>query len=181
MKKLLLAALLSASMSVSASSLDKVNFTDTQFNNLHYAYVFGEQYTRKGELRNDPNERGLGYIMAAIAWQESSAGTNSTGGKNHHAYGMFQNYLPTLRNRAIHKGLNMSDRQLINHVSKRENSAAWAYEELNYWLNVHKGDTRKALASYNAGWKVKNGMRYANDVLSKANYLKANDYFKNLE
>lgn len=181
MKKLLLAALLCASMSVSASGLSNVHFTDTQFNNLQYSYAFGEQYTRKGELKTDPGERGLGYIMAAIAWHESSAGIKTSAGSGHHAYGMFQNYLPTLRNRAIQKGLDMSDRQLIRHMGNRENSASWAYEELQYWLTVHKGDTRKALASYNAGWKIKNGMKYANDVLSKANYLKANDYFKNLE
>lgn len=163
----------------------EITFTPQQMEVLHYAYQFGEQFTKQGEQKDDANRydgKGLGYIFAALVWQESSAGTVTKGKDGHAAYGIFQNYLPTLRNRMAQNNVNMSDREIIRHVGLRENSATWAYEELNYWLHVHKGDTRKAIASYNAGWKWKShGLKYANQVLWKANYLKANHQFKQLE
>ena len=87
---------------------------------------------------------------------------------------MFQNYLPTLRNRVKQDGLDMSDKQIIKMLKKRSNSASWAYTELSYWLDIHNGDMRKAISSYNAGWDVKNGNKYASQVFEKANYLKSN-------
>ncbi|WJZ27997.1 hypothetical protein NCTGTJJY_CDS0118 [Serratia phage 92A1] len=179
MRKLLIAALLVSSMAHA-----DVNFSVSQIENLNYAYQFGEQYTKDAQPKTHLNRydnNGLGYIMAAIIWRETSAGSNMGPKDNHHAYGMFQNYLPTLRSRATQKGLNMSDRELIRHVQKRENSAAWAYEELQYWMSVHDGNTRKALAAYNAGRKWKLGLKYADDVLKKANYLKANKLLTVLE
>lgn len=174
MKKVLAALLLTASMS--AHSVEPT-FSNEQLDNLHYAYAFGEQYQKSGKFKEHESRydnNGLGYIMAALVWQESSAGLNTGMQKQkHHAYGMFQNYLPTLRNRVTQVGWNMSDKEIIRMVKKRSNSASWAYIELSYWLNVHKGDMRKAISSYNAGWNVKAGNKYASQVLEKANYLKS--------
>lgn len=174
MRKLIIAALLVSSFSCAT----EVNFSAEQIDNLNYAYQYGEQYNKDASQKDHTNRydnKGMGYIFAAIAWQETSAGANMAPKDKHHAYGMFQNYLPTLRNRASQKGLNMSDKELIKHASKRENSAAWAYEELSYWMKVHDGNTRKALAAYNAGRKWKNGLKYATFILQKAEYLKSND------
>lgn len=156
-------------------------FNDTQLDNMRYAYSFGEQYDKQGkfkkrEKRYDNN--GLGYIMAALVWQESSAGIKEKGKRGHEAYGMFQNYLPTIRERVKQLGWNMTDQEIIRMMKKRNNSAAWAYIELSYWLKVHNGNMRKAIASYNAGWKVKAGDAYASDVLKKANYLKSQQMLK---
>ena len=114
--------------------------------------------------------------MAAIAWQESSAGINtSKNKKKHHAYGVFQNYLPTVRNRAAQNNWNLSDTEIKRMLSDRKHSARWAYIELSYWLNIHNGDIRKAISSYNAGWNVKAGNKYASQVIEKANYLKSHE------
>ncbi|BBC78177.1 hypothetical protein KNT65_gp129 [Escherichia phage EcS1] len=174
MKKAIAVVLLAISSMAHGST---PNFSNEQLDNLQFAYAFGEQYQKSGKFKEHNaryNNNGLGYIMAGLAWQESSAGVLTKKSKEHHAYGMFQNYLPTLRSRTKQLGYNMSDREIIRMVKSRENSAAWAYIELSYWLEIHKGDMRKALSSYNAGWAVKAGNKYASDVLSKANYLKSN-------
>lgn len=175
MKKVLATLLLTVSMS--AHSVEPT-FSNEQLDNLHFAYAFGEQYQKSGKFKEHHNRydnNGLGYIMAGLVWQESSAGLNTGVHKQkHHAYGMFQNYLPTLRSRVQQVGWKMSDKEIIKMVYKRSNSAAWAYIELSYWLNIHNGDMRKALSSYNAGWNVKAGNKYASEVLKKAQYLKSN-------
>lgn len=173
MKKALCAALLALSLNATAS---EHTFSNVQLDNLHYAYSFGEQFQKNGKFKEHHNRHdnnGLGYIMAALVWQESSAGINTTKGKGHHAYGMFQNYLPTLRERVKQVGWNMTDAEIIQMVKNRKNSATWAYIELTYWLNRHDGNMRKAIAAYNAGnnWKAGNG--YASQVLEKANYMKS--------
>lgn len=174
MKKVLATLLLTVSMS--AHSVEPT-FSNEQLDNLQYAYAFGEQFQKSGKFK-EPSKRydnnGLGYIMAGLAWQESSAGLNTGEEKHkHHAYGMFQNYLPTLRNRMAQAGWKMSDKEIIKMVKERKNSATWAYIELSYWLERHNGDMRKAIASYNAGNNVKAGNKYASQVLAKANYLKS--------
>lgn len=173
MKKALCAALLALSFWGNAS---EHTFSNVQLDNLHYAYSFGEQFQKNGKFKEHQHRydnNGLGYIMAALAWQESSAGTNTAKGKGHHAYGMFQNYLPTLRERVKQVGWKMSDEEIVRMVKSRKNSATWAYVELSYWLDRHKGDMRKAIASYNAGNKWKAGNGYASQVIEKANYLKS--------
>ncbi|WEY10094.1 hypothetical protein [Escherichia phage LHE83] len=176
MKKVLATLLLTVSMS--AHSVEPT-FSNEQLDNLHYAYAFGEQYQKSGKFKETPNQKGLGYIMAGLLWQESSAGINQGLNKDkHHAYGMFQNYLPTLRSRVQQVGWKMSDKEIIRMVQKRQNSASWAYIELSYWIDVHKGDLRKAIASYNAGWNAKAGSKYASEVLEKANYLKSKKMFE---
>lgn len=165
----------------SFAASEQHKFNNVQLDNMQYAYSFGEQYDKHGKFK-ERNKRydnkGLGYIMAALVWRESSAGINQKGRKGHEAYGIFQNYLPTVRSRVKQLGWNMTDQEIIRMMEKRNNSAAWAYIELSYWLDVHKGDIRKAISSYNAGWKIKAGDAYASDVLKKANYLKSQQLFK---
>ncbi|AJD81928.1 Vs.1 conserved hypothetical protein [Yersinia phage phiR1-RT] len=175
MKKAIATLLLTVSMS--AYSVEHT-FSNEQLDNLQYAYAFGEQFQKTGKFKDNEtryDNNGLGYIMAGLLWQESSAGINTGISKDkHHAYGMFQNYLPTLRNRVKQIGWKLSDKEIINMIQKRSNSATWAYIELSYWLEQHNGDMRKSLASYNAGWNVKAGNKYASEVLTKSNYLKSN-------
>lgn len=173
MKKALIGLVAMCSMAFGSEP----TFSNVQLDNLHYAYSYGEQYQKSGkekEPRNRYDNNGLGYIMAAISWQESSAGTNLKAGKGHHSYGVFQNYLPTVKARAKQDGKQLSDSEIKQMLKSRRNSAKWAYIELSYWLNIHNGNMRKALASYNAGWNVKSGNTYASNVLEKAYFLKTN-------
>lgn len=186
MLKVLKAVVLSLSLAVGASyastsaPIKKApidNFTAHQLDNLHFAYQYGEQFEKSGKLKADHpsiryNGRGLGHILAGIAWKESSAGANLSPKKNHHAYGLFQNYIKTVKAKHEKRGIKMTDRQTINHIMKREVSAFYAMDELAYWLKVRNGNMRLALASYNAGWNYKAGLGYADDVLKKANHLK---------
>lgn len=169
-------------LSVSAS--ENPVFTNEQLDNLQFAYAFGEQFQKSGKFKEHENRydnNGLGYVMAGLVWQESSAGLNTGAHKEkHHAYGMFQNYLPTLRARVAQMGWNMTDKQIIKMVQKRSHSATWAYIELSYWLERHNGDMRKAIASYNAGNNHKAGNQYASDVLAKANYLKSHKMLRQM-
>ncbi|AHY25087.1 hypothetical protein AVV36_gp125 [Pectobacterium bacteriophage PM2] len=175
MKKVIATLLLSVSMS--AHSVEPT-FSNEQLDNLQFAYAFGEQFQKSGKFKEREarfNNDGLGYIMAALAWQESSAGINHGLNKEkHHAYGMFQNYLPTVRSRVKQLGWDMTDEQIIGMLQNRSNSAVWSYTELSYWLGIHKGDMSKAIASYNAGWSYKSSTKYAKDVIKKATYLKSN-------
>ncbi|AUE22997.1 hypothetical protein FDI95_gp124 [Citrobacter phage CF1 ERZ-2017] len=174
MKKALCAGLLAfCSMAYGSEH----NFSNVQLENLNYAYQFGEQFAKDGKYKTQEkryDNKGLGYVMAALLWQESSAGLKTKGKSGHQAYGMFQNYLPTMRNRVAEIGWKMTDAEIIRMLNKRSNSASWAYIELSYWLNRHNGDMRKAIASYNAGNNWKSGNKYASQVLDKAYYLKTN-------
>jgi hypothetical protein len=174
MKKALCAALLVLSSMAFGS---EHTFSNVQLENLNYAYQFGEQFAKDGKYKTPEtryNNQGLGYVMAAILWQESSAGLKTKGKSGHQAYGIFQNYMPTMRNRLKQIGWNMSDAEIKRMLKNRSHSASWAYIELSYWLNRHNGNMRKAIASYNAGNNWKAGDGYAKEVLEKAYYLKAN-------
>ncbi|UQJ95175.1 hypothetical protein IANJMKHF_00269 [Klebsiella phage CPRSA] len=46
-----------------------------------------------------------------------------------------------------------SKRVVINKLESLRGGSKFAIHELEYWLDYHKGDLKKALASYNAGFK----------------------------
>lgn len=160
------------------------NFDLKQIDNLHFAYQFGEQYDRMGKMKepltmeNRFDDTGLGHIMAAIAWQETSAYDDLPQKKNHHAYGLFQNYIKTVRSKHKQRGIVMSDAELKKYLMRRDISAVYAIDELSSWLKVRKGNIRLALASYNAGWNYQKGLGYADSVLAKAAHLKKKGMFK---
>lgn len=158
------------------------DFTDTQKYNLSYAYNYGKAYDLMGELRdvNNPNfwnDRHLGTLFAAIAWEESSAGINTgRNKKGHHAYGMFQNLYTTVTSKLDNRGIPFRHWYLKRDLERKSSSAEWAMDELSYWLKVRKGNIRIALASYNAGWNYHAGLRYADRVLAKNQELKQTDF-----
>ena len=154
-----------------ASPVWAYNFSDTQIQNMHKAYQYGKNVpqSRSGNLDR-------GYIMAAILWQESSAGINC--GKNGHAVGPFQNYIPTVKSRMKQNGVTKTNAQIAGDLRSFNTSAHWANVELEYWLKVHNGNISKAIASYNAGWQIHKGQGYSRSVLKKAQYLKTNNILK---
>lgn len=168
MMTLLLSLVLLQPFSLANSYTGNVNFKEVQLDNLKYAYDVGVQ--------SDIDLEDIGYIFSALVWQESSAGTITGEGKSgHKAYGIFQNYLPTVKSRLKQRGLTYSDQNVINMLKDRHFSAIFAEMELSYWLEWHKGDIFKSLASYNAGYKWQRSKGYANEVLRKANHLKKYD------
>lgn len=150
----------------------KYDFSEKQVSNMQKAYKFGQS-------TNVPKYHGtnlnMGYIMAAILWQESSAGINI---KNGHAVGAFQNYIPTVKARLKQQGVTKSTAQISKELSRFDRSAHWANVEIDYWLKSHKGSMPKALASYNAGYNVRAGMKYSNSIIRKATYLKTHNVLK---
>lgn len=173
MKRLLLATTLLLSTFTASAA---VEFSKEQLDVLQYAYAYGNQFTVKGkkdEIRPD-DKSGLGHVMAGIAWQESSAGANMGRKPGHHAYGIFQNYIKTVRAKIDANKLGVKDCEIKAMLEQRHHSAQWAMDELQYWLKVRNGNIRLALASYNAGWDYKAGLGYADAVLKKSKYLKRN-------
>lgn len=158
------------------------DFTDIQKTNLSYAYHYGKGYDLMGKHRdvehpNFLNQRHLGTLFAAIAWEESSAGLNTgRNKKNHHAYGMFQNLYKTVVDKLNQRNIPFRHWYLKKDLETKSSSAEWAMDELSYWLMVRKGNIRVALASYNAGWNYKVGLGYADRVLSKNQRLKRMEF-----
>lgn len=167
--KFLKVAIIAILLFLSPSLFAQSNFSDKQISNMKKAYVFGESTNVKNY--NGTN-LSIGFIMAAILWQESSAGINI---KNGHAVGAFQNYVPTVKNRLKQQGIIKTNAQVSKELSIFNRSAHWANVEINYWLKTHKGDMPKALASYNAGYNVRAGMKYSSSVIRKATYLRNNN------
>lgn len=150
----------------STVSFAEKDFSKEQIKNLQKAYNYG----KNNPLKFKGTDLNYGYILAAIMWQESSAGINCGAGR--HAVGPYQNLVTTVQSRMKQQGITKSRSQISNELLNHSASAKWSRIELEYWLYTHKGNIGKALASYNAGWKYHKGMRYSKSVLNKANYLK---------
>lgn len=180
MRYLMIALMLIASHAQAGPSANK--FTDTQKYNLSYAYHYGKGYDLMGNHRdvndpNFPNQRHLGTLFAAIAWEESSAGINTgRNKKGHHAYGMFQNLYGTVVKKLKQRNIPFTHSFLKKDLETNFSSAEWAMDELQYWLKVRRGNIRHALASYNAGWNYRAGLKYADRVLRKNQALKQMDF-----
>lgn len=179
--KLLIAFMLLVATHVWAGP-SAADFTETQKYNLSYAYNYGKAHDLMGNIRdvenpNFLNQRHLGTLFAAIAWEESSAGLN-TGRqkKGHHAYGMFQNLYKTVVAKLNQRNIPFRHWYLKKDLETKSSSAEWAMDELGYWLKIRKGNIRLALASYNAGWDYKVGLGYADRVLAKNRQLKRMDF-----
>lgn len=108
-----------------------------------------------------------GLVMAAISYQESSAGENLINSKG--SYGVFQNRLTTVVKRTGHSPVE-ANRNLIRDF---EYSAQRAKEELDFWNQSYyrktgdEANLSHVLASYNAGYDKASGMSYAQKVIDK--------------
>lgn len=145
------------------------NFSEHQKENLVFACEYGKGVEYSGITSEE-----MCYVFSAIIWQESSAGNIDPlkVRRGHHSYGYFQNYIVTVRSRLKMIGYNLTDKEIIYMLSKKETSALYAKIELLEWLKQRKGNLHIALASYNAGWKYQRGVGYANSIKRKMDYLK---------
>lgn len=122
----------------------------------------------------------LGYLMVAISWKESNLGLDNInkGDGRHGSYSVYQILVDTaMRKLGIKKKnewklVGLKSRLLLDHNF----AADLAVDELKYWYKVHKGNIKKTLASYNAGWKSTDSARgsaYAEDILLRVKVLEA--------
>lgn len=153
------------------SLADITKLNSKQLDNLRFACDFGKDAIWKGD--------DLCFTFAAIAWVETRAGMDIVGGKGHQSFGLFQNYVETVSRRIKQEGSFLPKAEIKNMLMDREASAYWAEVELFDWLKHHKGNFRRALASYNAGYAYKKSLPYADKVLRARSYfIKHNDRLK---
>lgn len=132
--------------------------SNNQLNTLIQSYKYGKKY-------------GLGYTLAAIAWQESQAGLYPVNISDP-SFGVHHILLTTamkrgkVRNTSFHR--NMLASELLNH----DVSASYAIKELKYWKRYHKGNWKRIWASYNAGHNFKNGLKYSQQIEEKIQKIK---------
>lgn len=120
-------------------------------------------------------ETDRGYTLAAITWQESSAGLKLRRKDGEHwamrSYGPFHILLKTASKRRDCLTWNCGHikRKLLTDFNY---SADLALEELDYWTD-RLSSRRKALAAYNAGnnWNGSKGMNYLSQINKKVSYL----------
>lgn len=151
---------------------DLDNITPKQKEVLEYAYRVGHNYDLKTAkpVEKDKAKR-LGYHLAAIVWIESRACENvGKGKKGHHTYGCWQ---VTARSASARMDKSYPKRVVIKKLETLQGGSKYAIYELEYWLDYHKGDLKKALASYNAGFKYtkKEARDYARMVNTTAKLL----------
>lgn len=171
-KKLLLGAVIAigsigtASASIETKTCDI--FTDDQIKVLQYAHDRGKQYD-------------LEWTLAAIAWQESSAGVKT---KNPRAdsYGIFGSLLTTVETR-------LKDKEFADTLSKVplnrkqtifllkhdwEFASEFALVELTYWQDRHNADHQKTVSSYFGGNRPNTpaAKSYAKRLNEKIRFLK---------
>lgn len=151
------------------------NINEKQKKVLEYALMVGNKYDRKtGKLVEVDKTKRLGYHLAAIAWIESRAcEVTGKGKKNHGAYGCWQ-VTTASANETFSKSY--PKRTVIKKLETLHGGTECAIGELSYWLNYHNGDIKKALASYNKGFKYKDprARQYAKMVMHTAKILEEN-------
>lgn len=132
-----------------------------QFEVVRKAYMFGKPYD-------------YSYSLAAIVWQESSAGKmliNSGEG----SYGHFQINLKTAMKRVAPNDVWSRNRMniLATNLLRFDYAAPFAVKELQYWESVHGRDWKKIWASYNGGWSYDKGMprKYSEGIAEKIKML----------
>jgi len=145
-------------------------FTEEQYSIAIQSYGLGEPF-------------GMGYTMAAIAWQESSSGTFLLN-MNDPSAGVFANYIPSVLARHgikdTQRNRNIMAQKLMNSIDL---SAAEALSELEYWKSIHGESSWPLLwQSYNGGFSYKspgtseyiNSIEYSNDIRDKVHFLQKN-------
>ena len=132
-------------------------FTKAQRDHIIYAYNFGAP-------------KGMGYTMAAIAWQESCAGAymmnfSDPSAGLYHAHipvvlKYYSSYSDTPFTRNVMGQLLIDDRRFASQV---------ALDSLMYWHKYHKGNHKNIIKSYNKGFKWEKDR--ASNKLAESYYL----------
>lgn len=142
-------------------------FSKAQRENLIYAYTFGAP-------------KGMGYTMAAIAWQESCAGAymlnfSDPSAGLYHAHipvvlKYYSSYNDTPFTRNVMGQLLIDDRKFASQV---------ALDSLMYWHGYHKGNHKNIIKSYNKGFRWQK--ERASNKLAESYYLNIRKKIRALE
>lgn len=142
-------------------------FSKAQRENLIYAYNFGAP-------------KGMGYTMAAIAWQESCAGAymlnfSDPSAGLYHAHipvvlKYYSSYNDTPFTRNVMGQLLIDDRKFASQV---------ALDSLMYWHGYHKGNHKNIIKSYNKGFRWQK--ERASNKLAESYYLNIRKKIRALE
>lgn len=142
-------------------------FTKAQRDHIIYAYNFGAP-------------KGMGYTMAAIAWQESCAGAymmnfSDPSAGLYHAHipvvlKYYSSYNDTPFTRNVMGQLLIDDRRFASQV---------ALDSLMYWHKYHKGNHKNIIKSYNKGFKWEKDR--ASNKLAESYYLSIGKKIRALE
>lgn len=152
----LLTALTGATQAFECKALASQGLSQMQQETLHKAF-------RAGEPDN------LSYSLAAIAWQESSAGVQLKNPSDPSS-GVF---MVTTKNALHYAGWEDTE---ANHAVMYEvlqydfnTSAEYALMNLKWWVRLHGDNWKRSWASYNSGynWDSKAGRMYSKGVEEK--------------
>lgn len=166
-KKIVLGLFMFFSIAANAHEDPTKDLTDEQKYVLVRAYEIG-------------NERGYGLTLAAIALKESRAGKYLVNNRSKD-YGVFQNNIKSTTRRIEMLTGHKMDWKTVQAlktelVSSLETSANYAMMELEYWDRVHKGNWRRVVESYNAGYG-RNPV-YVEAIAKNIQYLKKSKILK---
>lgn len=153
--------MISASVLASEScSKFEAKFNENQKRILSHAYAYGKPYD-------------LEYSMAAIAWEESSAGEILLNYKDP-AAGIYQNYAATALKRENRKVNHANKSAILLELATDEiKSTAHGISELLHWANTRK-NWKDVWASYNSGknYKERVPKEYAERIHGRIKQLK---------
>lgn len=141
-----------------------------------------EQYITLVQAYKKGCEQGMGLLLTAIVWKESSFGrrmVNSRDGKNG-SFGVAQILLDTAMKR--NKVTSTKDKEKLKFklLTNPDFNLEQALAELTFWREYHKKRNKRqwrlfTVASYNTGKKSYNstlGKKYANDIAVRIEALK---------
>lgn len=134
-------------------------FSDRQKHIILYAYNYGAQ-------------KGLGYTMAAIAWQESCAGEYMVNFSDPSA-GVYHAHIPgVIKKYGPYKDTSFL-RNLVGELLMRdiEFASKVALDNLLFWQKNRRGNYKEIIKSYNKGFSWEK---------SKANNLLAENYYQDI-
>lgn len=164
MKKTVLLSLLLSNLAFAGEkeSCEKVEskFNESQKRILSHAYAYGKPYD-------------VGYSLAAIAWEESSAGEVLLNPKDPSA-GIYQNHVVyALKREGIKNNYANRSDMLLQLATNELKSTAHGISELVHWVG-RRDSWKEVWASYNGGvnYKGKQARDYAEKVYSKLKTLK---------
>jgi len=139
-------------------ALSSQGLSTKQVETLHRSFIAGAK-------------DGLSYSLAAVAWQESSAGVQLEN-PNDPSSGVFH---VTVGNALHYSGWEDTEanRQVMYGVLKHDfdTSAEYATLNLKFWIRLHGEDWMKVWASYNAGYNVSAGAGYSRDIAEKVKVI----------
>ncbi|PAF53725.1 hypothetical protein BKH42_04295 [Helicobacter sp. 13S00482-2] len=153
---------------IQAKCGDPKDFNTKQKKVILYAYNYG-------------STKGLGYTMAAIAWQESCAGEYMVNFSDPSA-GIYHAHIPgVIKKYTKYKDVSFV-RNFIGELLMRDNEFASkvALENLLFWQKNRKGNYKEIIKSYNKGFsweknksKNKSAEAYYQDIRMKVLKLRS--------